>query len=161
MYHSEVRCICNKLNPFSKEQNNFSFNSIIMTPSLALLLGLLSAEFPDNYLPLIFILHNSKYGFMLSLALKFILALQFHKTLFRLLFTILSIYIFHLAITPIASILCILVFQSWCHCCTQHSPPPPMATDFAHNSIKMMFLGILGRHFITVFSTLYLGMFIP
>ena len=29
MYHSEVLCICNKLNPFSKEQNNFSFNSII------------------------------------------------------------------------------------------------------------------------------------
>ena len=76
-----------------------------MTPLLALLLhGLLSAKFPDNYLLLIFILPNSEYGFMLSLALKFILALQFRKTLFQLLFTILSIYIFHLAITPIASI---------------------------------------------------------
>ena len=94
-----------------------------MTSLLALLLlGLLSAEFPDNYLPLIFILPNSEYGFTLSLALKFILELQFRKTLFQLLFTILSIYIFHLATTPIASILCILVFQNWCHCCTQHSP---------------------------------------
>ena len=37
-------------------------------------------------------------------------------------FTILSIYIFHLAITPVASILCILVLQNWYHCCTQHSP---------------------------------------
>ena len=84
-----------------------------MTPLLALLLlGLLSAEFPDNYHPLVFILPNSEYEFMLSLALKFILALQSRKTLFQLLFTILSIYIFHLAITPIASILCILVFQN-------------------------------------------------
>ena len=94
-----------------------------MTPLLAvLLLGLLPAEFPDNYHPLIFTLPNSEYGFMLSLALKFILALQFRKILFQLLFIILSIYIFHLAITPIASILCILVFQNWCHCCTQHCP---------------------------------------
>ena len=29
MYHSEVRCIYNKLNPFTNEQNDFSFNSII------------------------------------------------------------------------------------------------------------------------------------
>ena len=43
------------------------------------------------------------------------------KTLFQLFFAILSIYICHLAITPIASILCILVFQNWCHCCTKHS----------------------------------------
>ena len=96
-----------------------------MTLLLALLLlGLLSTEFPDNYHPLIFILANSEYGFMLSLALNFILALQFRKfqLLFTILFTILSIYIFHLAITPIASILCILVFQNWCHCCTRHNP---------------------------------------
>ena len=85
-----------------------------MTPLLPLLLlGLISAEFPNNYLPLIFILPHSEYGFMLSLTLKFILALQSRKTLFQQLFAILSIYIFHLAITPIASILCILVFQNW------------------------------------------------
>ena len=46
-----------------------------LTPSSPLLLGLLSAEFPDNYHPLIFILPSSEYGFMLSLALNFILAL--------------------------------------------------------------------------------------
>ena len=77
---------------------------------------------PWKLFSLIFILSNSEYGFMLSLALKFILALKFRKTLFQLLFTILSIYIFHLVITPIASILCILVFQNWCHCGTQSSP---------------------------------------
>ena len=87
-----------------------------------LLLGLLSAEFPDNYHPLRFILPNSEYGFLLGLALKFILALQFRITFFQLLFTILSIHIFHLAITHIASILCILVFHNWCHCYTQNSP---------------------------------------
>ena len=53
-----------------------------MTPLLALLLlGVLSPEFPDNYLPLVFILPNSES--MLHFALKFILALQFRKTLFQ------------------------------------------------------------------------------
>ena len=131
-----------------------------MTPLLALLLlGLLSAEFTENYFPLIFILPNSEYRFMSSLALKFILALKFLKTLFQLLFTILSIYIFHLAITPIASIICILVFQNWFHCCTENSP----------NGYKFCLLIILsndvsqnpGHHFITVFSTLCIGMLIP
>ena len=55
-----------------------------MTPLLTLLLlGLLSAEFPDNYFPLIFIFPNSEYGFMLSLALKLILALKFRKHYFN------------------------------------------------------------------------------
>ena len=94
-----------------------------MTPFLALLLfGVLSAEFPENYFPVIFIFPNSEYGFMLSLALKLILALKCRKILIQLLFTILSIYIFNLAITHFASILCILVFQNWCHSCTQKSP---------------------------------------
>ena len=108
---------------FRKNKTTSALTPSSMTPLLTLLLlVLLSAEFSDNYHPLIFILPNSEYGFMLSLALKFILALQFRKTLFQLLFAILSIYIFHLAITPIASILCILVVQNWCYCCTQHSP---------------------------------------
>ena len=93
-----------------------------MTPSLLalLLFGLLSVEFPDNYLPLIFIFPHP--GYYVKLSLKFILALKFRKTLIQLLFTILSIYIFYLAITPIASILCIMVFQNWRHSCTQKSP---------------------------------------
>ena len=76
--------------------------------------------FPSLKPNVIFIFVVTSVIFILSLALIFILALPFRKTLFQLLFTILSIYIFHLAITPIASILCILVFQNWCHCCTQH-----------------------------------------
>ena len=65
---------------------------------------------------------------MLSLALKFISALKFRKTLFQLLFTILSIYIFHLAINPIASILCILVFQNWVGKSNKFTKP--FSTDF-------------------------------
>ena len=124
MCHSEVRFPYNKLNPFSKEKTTSALTPSSMTPLLLalLLFGLLSVEFPENYLPLIFIFPNPEYGFMLSLAFKFILALKFRKTTIQLLFTILSIYIFHLAITPIASILCIMVFQIWCHSCTQKSP---------------------------------------
>ena len=114
MYH-EVRCIYN-LTLFQINKTTSASTPTSMTPLLALRVGLLSV---DN--PLIFILPNSEYGFMLSLTLKFILSLQFGKTLFQLLFTILSIYILYLAITPIASILCILLFQHWYHCCTQHS----------------------------------------
>ena len=79
---------------FRKNKTTSTLTPSSMTPLLTLLLlGLLSAEFPENYLPLIFILPNSEYGFMLSLALKYILALQSRKTLFQLLFNILSIYI--------------------------------------------------------------------
>ena len=52
----------------------------LMTPLLALssllLFGLLSAESPEHYLPLIFILPKLEYGHMFTLALKF------RKTLF-------------------------------------------------------------------------------
>ena len=34
----------------------------------------------------------------------------------------LSIYIFSIAVTPVACILCILVFQIWCHSCTKNVP---------------------------------------
>ena len=97
MCHSEVRFPYNKLNNFSKEKTTSALTPSSMTPLLLalLLFGLLSVEFPENYLPLIFIFSNPEYGFMLSLAFKFILALKFRKTIIQLLFTILSIYIFH------------------------------------------------------------------
>ena len=109
---------------FRRNKTTSALTPSSMTPLLLalLLFGLLTVEYPENYLPLIFIFPTPEYGFMLSLALKFILALKFRKTLIQLIFTILSIYIFHLAITPIASILCIMVFQNWCHSCTQKSP---------------------------------------
>ena len=79
---------------FRKNKTTSALTPSSMTPLLALsLFRVLSAEFPENYFPLIFNLPNSEYGFMLSLALKLILALKYRKTLFQLLFTILSIYI--------------------------------------------------------------------
>ena len=79
-----------------------------LLPLLALLLyGLLSAESPGNYLLVILIVPDLEYGYM------FILALKFRKTLFHILFAILSIYIFHLAATSIVCFLCLLVFQNW------------------------------------------------
>ena len=136
MCHSEVRFPYNKLNNFSKEKTTSALTPSSMTPLLLalLLFGLLSVEFPENYLPLKFIFSHPEYGFMLSLDFKFILALKFRKTLIQLLFIILSIYIFHLAITPIASILCIMVFQNWCHSWAKKISP--MATNFTHNHIK-------------------------
>ena len=136
-----VKCVSftTNLTLFRRKKTTSALTPSSMTPLLLalLLFGLLSVEFPENYLPLIFIFPNPEYGFMLSSALKFMLALKFRKTLIQLLFTILSIYIFHLAISPIASILCIMVFQNWCHSCTQKKPP--MATNFTHNPIKLCF----------------------
>ena len=133
MYHCEVRCFYNKLNPFLLEQNYISSNTpSSMTPFLALLLfGVFSAEFPGNYFPLTFIFPNSEYGFMLSLALKLILVLKCRKILIQLLFTILSIYIFHLAITP-----CFMHSGISKLAPFLHTKKPPMATNFTHNSIK-------------------------
>ena len=52
----------------------------------------------------------------------FIIALKFRKTLFHILFAILTIYIFHLATTSIACFLCILVFQNEWLSYAQNSP---------------------------------------
>ena len=111
------------LNLFRKNKTTSAVTPSSMSLLFTLLLfGLLSAEFPENYLLLIFIFPNSEYEFMLSLTLKFSLALKFRKTLFQLLFIILSFYIFHSAITPTASILCLMVFQNGCHHFIQNRP---------------------------------------
>ena len=81
-----------------------------------LLYRLLSAESPGNYLLVILIVPDLEHGYM------FILALKFRKTLFRILFAILSIYIFHFATTSIACFLFLLLFQNWCLSYAQNSP---------------------------------------
>ena len=79
----------------------------MLTQSLLILLslslfGFLSAESPENCLPVILILPGLEYGCIYM----FIVALKFHKRLFHILFAILSIYILHLAATFSACILC-------------------------------------------------------
>ena len=95
----------------------------MLTQSLLILLslslfGFLSAESPENCLPVILILPGLEYGCIYM----FIVALKFRKRLFHILFAILSIYILHLATTFSACILCLLVFQNWCHSFSQNSP---------------------------------------
>ena len=50
------------------------------------------------------------------------LPLKLRKVLSQISFAILSIYLFYLATTPSACILCLLVFQNWCLSLTQISP---------------------------------------
>ena len=80
------------------------------------LFGLLSTEYPENYFSFLIILPDLDYRNI------FILALKFRKNLIQILFTILCIYIFYLANSPSACILCLMVLQNWCHSVTQNSP---------------------------------------
>ena len=74
-----------------------------------IMLGLLLCECPD-YTLLIFITSiNSSYGSIVNLTLKF------SKIVSRTIFSILSIYIYSIAYTPATFILCLMVFQIWCH----------------------------------------------
>ena len=84
---------------------------------ILLLVGLLSAESPENYFPILIILPDLNYRNMFSLVLKF------RKALFQIFFTILSAYMFYLSTTPCACPLCHLVFQSWCQSLTRNSSP--------------------------------------
>ena len=86
----------------------------MLTQSLLILLslslfGFLSAESPENCLPVILILPGLEYGCIYM----FIGALKFRKRLFHISFAILSIHILHLATTFSACVLCLLVFQNW------------------------------------------------
>ena len=84
---------------------------------ILLLVGLLSAESPENYFPILIILPDLNYGNMFSLVLKF------RKAFFQMFFTILSTYMFYLSTTPCACTLCLLVFQTWCQSVTRNSSP--------------------------------------
>ena len=85
---------------------------------ILLLVGLLSAESPENYFPVLIILPDLNSGNMSSLVLKLC------KAFFQIDFTILSTYMFYLSTTPCAwCTLCLLVFQTWCQSLTQNSSP--------------------------------------
>ena len=88
----------------------------LLAPLTLLLFGFLLDESPENYLPIIFFLPKLDFGIMFSLPLKL------RKVLSQISFAILSIYLFYLATTPSACILCLLVFQNWCLSLTQISP---------------------------------------
>ena len=77
-----------------------------------LLVGLFSAESPENYFPILIILPDLNCRNMFSLVFKF------RKALFQIFFTILSTYMFYLSTTH-----ALLVFQTWCDSLTRNSSP--------------------------------------
>ena len=81
-----------------------------------LLFGLLSAESPEKYFSLLIILPDLNYGNLFSLGCKC------RKAISQTLLIILSIYIFYLATTPSACILCFLLFQTLCYSLTRNNP---------------------------------------
>ena len=97
-------------------QGYFNLYPVSVTLASLLLVGLLSAESPENDLSTLIILPDFYCRNMFSLALRF------RKSSFQIFFTRSSIYMFYLATTPSAYILCLLIFQSCCQSLTKNSP---------------------------------------
>ena len=85
-----------------------------------IMLGFLLCECPDYQLHMFIIFINSSYGNVVKLTLT--LTLKFSKIVSWTLFTILSIYIYSIALTPGTYIVCFMVFQTWCHSLKKHVP---------------------------------------
>ena len=81
------------------------------------MLGLLFCECPDYPLLIFIISINPSYA---SYAIN--LTLKFSKILSWSIFSILSIYIFSIALTPATCILSLAVFQIWCHSIIKNVP---------------------------------------
>ena len=87
----------------------WSFSSIIM-------LGLLFCECPDFPLIMFTISVNSNFGSVVNLTLRF------GKIMSRTIFSILCVFIYSLALTPVTCTLSLVVFQIWCHSLTKNVP---------------------------------------
>ena len=95
----------------------WSFYSLIM-------LGLLFCECPDFPLIMFIISINSSCGSLVNLALRF------SKIMSRTIFSILCIYIYSIALTPVTCIISLMVFQIWCHSLTKNVPLVTNHSDF-------------------------------
>ena len=75
-----------------------------------IILGLFLCECPDfSLLVFIISLLNISYSSVVNLTLKF------SKIVSRVIFSITSIYIYSIALTPVTCIISLVVFQIWCH----------------------------------------------
>ena len=83
---------------------------------LLIMLGLLFCECPDFPLIMFIISINSSCGSLVNLTLRF------SKIMSRTIFSILCIYIYSIALTPVTCILSLMVFQIWCHSLTKNVP---------------------------------------
>ena len=86
-----------------KTFNQLHFSSVFLS---LLTLGLL-IELENNQILLFVVLMNPNFGRLIHLLLKF------SKIVQRTIFTILSFYMFSIAITPVTCILSLFVFQIW------------------------------------------------
>ena len=103
------------LNLHCKNKTIKSPQSIWTFLSVIMFVFLLSQCEKDQIL--FFIIHtNSNFGSVIDLALKF------SKIILWTIFGTIIIYIFSVADTPAAWILCLMVFQMWCHSCTKTVP---------------------------------------
>ena len=80
-----------------------------------IILGLLFCECLDYPLQMFIIFINSSYESVVNI--------KFRKIVSRTIFSILSIYIYSIALTPATCILSLMIFQVWCHSFTIHVPP--------------------------------------
>ena len=104
------------LNLYSKKKNILEFPKCIWTYLSLIFIGLLLSECENEQILLFIICMNPDFGSVFNLALKF------RKLISWTLFRILSIYMFSMAVTPAACILCLMVYQIWCHSCTKNVP---------------------------------------
>ena len=89
--------------------NIWTFLSLVM-------LGLLLAECERDQILLFIIYINPNFGIAIDLVLKF------YKTISWVISGTMTIYIFSIAVTPTACILCLTVMQIWCHSLTRNVP---------------------------------------
>ena len=78
--------------------------------------GLLFCKCPDFPLIMFIISIHSICGSVVNLTLRF------GKIISRTIFSILSIYIYSIALTPATCVLSLMVFQIWCHSLTKNVP---------------------------------------
>ena len=80
------------------------------------MLGLLFCECPDYPLLMFIISINQTYRSVVNFILKF------RKIVSHSIFSIISIYIYSIALSPATCILALMVFQTWCHSLTKNVP---------------------------------------
>ena len=80
------------------------------------MLGLLFCECPDYPLLMFIISINQSYTSVVNFILKF------RKIVSHSIFSIISIYIYSIALSPATCILALMVFQIWCHSLTKNVP---------------------------------------
>ena len=80
------------------------------------MLGLLLSESEKDQIILI-VIHTSP-----NLGNIFYVPLRYSKIISRAIFGILTLYIFYIAVTPAAYILCLTVLQIWCHSYKKRPP---------------------------------------